>query len=159
MSELRPNRIDHVSIAVGDLDAAVAFFTQVIGLRLTHLETNSREGVREAMLLGASDQALAGADLASQPAVQLISPIGPSDGELGQSGVAKFLGERGDGLHHLALRVADVVKAAEAARGAGIRVFSQTPMGGTAGSQIVFLHPKDCFGVLIELVQAPKSHG
>jgi methylmalonyl-CoA/ethylmalonyl-CoA epimerase len=138
--------IDHVSIAVADLDGAVAFFTGVLGLRQTHAEVNEREGVSEVMLAGESGGAQ----------VQLISPVvsggaGASGGSL--SGVAKFLSERGSAIHHLALEVADVEVAANAARAAGVRVLGDTPLSGTKASRIVFLHPKDCHGVLIELVQ------
>lgn len=148
--------IDHVSIAVADLDGAVAFFTGVLGLRQTHAEVNEREGVSEVMLAGKSGGAQ----------VQLISPVvsgnagasgggasgaGASAGSL--SGVVKFLNERGSAIHHLALQVADVEVAARAAQAAGVRVLSETPLSGTKASKIVFLHPKDCHGVLIELVQ------
>jgi len=92
--------------------------------------------------------------------VQLISPVvwggaGASGAASGGSlsGVAKFLDERGSTIHHLALQVADVEVAARAARAAGVRVLSETPLSGTKESKIVFLHPKDCHGVLIELVQ------
>lgn len=150
--------IDHVSIAVADLDGAVAFFTGVLGLRQTHAEVNEREGVSEVMLAGESGGAQ----------VQLISPVvsggaGASGGGASGagadasggslSGVAKFLSERGSAIHHLALEVADVEVAANAARAAGVRVLSETPLSGTKASRIVFLHPKDCHGVLIELVQ------
>jgi len=130
--------IDHVSIAVADLDGAVAFFTGVLGLRQTHVEVNEREGVSEVMLAGE----------AGGTQVQLISPVGAGSG-----GVAKFLNESGSAIHHLALQVADVEVAANAARAAGVRVLSETPLSGTKASKIVFLHPKDCHGVLIELVQ------
>ena len=138
--------IDHVSIAVVDLDGAVAFFTGVLGLRQTHVEVNEREGVSEVMLAGKSGEAQ----------VQLISPVvvagaDASGGNL--SGVAKFLSERGSAIHHLALEVADVEVAANAARAAGVRVLNETPLSGAKESKIVFLHPKDCHGVLIELVQ------
>jgi methylmalonyl-CoA/ethylmalonyl-CoA epimerase len=160
MSGVGAGGIDHVSIAVTDLDGAVAFFTGVLGLRLAHSEVNEREGVSEVMLVGASGGAQ----------VQLIAPIaragaggaGETGGATsgadaanagGLSGVAKFLQERGSAIHHIALQVADVEAAAAAARSAGVRVLSDTPLSGTSGSQVVFLHPKDCHGVLIELVQ------
>lgn len=151
MNEMNPAGIDHVSIAVGDLDAAVEFFTSVLGLQLAHEEINEREGVREAMLVGsegASNRAY------GMGAVQLISPSTGIGSQTGANGVANYLQQRGNGLHHLAIRVPDVTKAAEAARAGGVRVLSETPLSGTAGSTIVFLHPKDCFGVLIELVQS-----
>jgi len=139
--------IDHVSIAVADLDGAVAFFTGVLGLRQTHAEVNERESVSEVMLVGESGGAQ----------VQLISPVvwggAGASGAADSGGVAKFLNERGSAVHHLALQVADVEVAARAAQAAGVRVLSETPLSGTRGSKIVFLHPKDCHGVLIELVQ------
>jgi methylmalonyl-CoA/ethylmalonyl-CoA epimerase len=82
--------------------------------------------------------------------VQLIAPIVSAGG---LSGVAKFLHERGSAIHHIALQVADVEAAVAAARSAGVRILSDTALSGTSGSQVVFLHPKDCHGVLIELVQ------
>jgi methylmalonyl-CoA/ethylmalonyl-CoA epimerase len=169
MSGVGAEGIDHVSIAVTDLDGAVAFFTGVLGLRVAHSEVNEREGVSEVMLVGAGGGAQ----------VQLIAPIARADaggaGEVGEtggtgetggnapgpdavnagglSGVAKFLHERGSAIHHIALQVADIGAAAAAARSAGVRVLSDTALSGTSGSQVVFLHPKDCHGVLIELAQ------
>jgi methylmalonyl-CoA/ethylmalonyl-CoA epimerase len=166
MSGVGAEGIDHVSIAVTDLDGAVAFFTGVLGLRVAHSEVNEREGVSEVMLVGAGGGAQ----------VQLIAPIarlgvggaggaggagaaggaapGPDAANAGGlSGIAKFLHERGAAIHHIALQVADVEAAAAAARSAGVRVLSGTALSGTSGSQVVFLHPKDCHGVLIELVQ------
>jgi methylmalonyl-CoA/ethylmalonyl-CoA epimerase len=158
MSGVGAEGIDHVSIAVTDLDGAVAFFTGVLGLRLAHSEVNEREGVSEVMLVGEGGGAQ----------VQLIAPIAEAGGTTetggaapgpdavnagGLSGVAKFLHERGSAIHHIALQVANVEAAAAAARSAGVRVLSDTPLSGTSGSKVVFLHPKDCHGVLIELVQ------
>ncbi len=147
MSDVSAEGIDHVSIAVGDLEGAVDFFTEVLGMHVAHVETNVREGVREAMLLGPAQS------LGSGAAVQLISPVNPTDESTDQTGVSKFLTERGDGLHHLAIKVTNVAEAAAAARKSGVRVLTEMPQSGTAGSKIVFLHPKDCFGVLIELVE------
>ena len=147
MSGINPQGIDHVSIAVRDLDAAVEFFTEVLGLHVAHAETNEREGVRETMLMGPTQ------GLGSEAAVQLISPATSAEEATGPTGVSKFLADRGDGLHHLAIRVTNVTEAAAAARKSGVRVLTEIPQGGTAGSKIVFLHPKDCFGVLIELVE------
>jgi methylmalonyl-CoA/ethylmalonyl-CoA epimerase len=100
---------------------------------------NEREGVSEVMLVGAGGGAQ----------VQLIAPVVVG----GEGGVAKFLHERGSAIHHIALQVADVEAAAATARSAGMRVLSNKALSGTSGSQVVFLHPKDCHGVLIELVQ------
>jgi methylmalonyl-CoA/ethylmalonyl-CoA epimerase len=147
MSDVNAEGIDHVSIAVGDLESAVDFFTEVLGMHVAHAETNVREGVRETMLMGPTQ------GLGSGAAVQLISPVPSAEEAAGQTGVSKFLADRGDGLHHLAIRVTNVAEAAAAARKSGVRVLTETPQGGTDGSKIVFLHPKDCFGVLIELVE------
>lgn len=131
--------IDHVGIAVADLDEAIAFHRDVLGLRLVHEETNDEQGVREAMLV-------AGAGGAQ---VQLLAPTGPA------SALGRFLDRAGPGLQQLAYRVADVAAVGEALRGRGLRLLYDRPQRGTAGSLINFVHPKDTGGVLIELVQHP----
>ena len=130
--------IDHVGIAVPDLDAAIAFYTSTMGGVLTHREENTEQGVVEAMI-GFGD----GAQL------QLLAPATP------ESTIATFIDKRGPGLQQLALRVPDVRAAADALRGAGLRLLYDEPRRGTAGSQINFIHPRDAGGVLIELVQPP----
>jgi methylmalonyl-CoA/ethylmalonyl-CoA epimerase len=131
--------VDHVGLAVPDLDAAIAFHTDVLGLVLLHREDNADADVAEAMLGTA-----AGAD-ATQ--VQLLAPLSAD------SPVAQFLECCGPGLQQLAYRVADVEEAARVLRGRGVRVLYDEPRRGTAGSRINFLHPKDCGGVLVELVE------
>lgn len=133
--------IDHVGIAVPDLDAAIAFHTDVLGGRLEHRETNDEQQVAEAMI------AFDGA--ASAARIQLIAPLGPT------STIAKFIARSGPGLQQLAVRVSDVAAASEVLRGRGIRLLYESPRRGTAGSSINFVHPKDAGGVLLELVQAP----
>lgn len=144
--------VDHVGLAVGDLDEAIAFHTRVLGLEVTHRETNTDQQVHEAML-GAPGAAPGAAQ------VQLLAPAGPT------STIARFLDRSGPGLQQLAYRVADVDAAADHLRAHGVRVLFEQARRGTAGSRVNFAHPKDCGGVLVELVQpaavpsAPTSPG
>jgi methylmalonyl-CoA/ethylmalonyl-CoA epimerase len=136
---LQITAIDHVGIAVPDLDAAIEFHTSVLGGVLAHRETNAEQGVEEAMIaFGDGAQ------------VQLLAPL--SD----ESTIAKFLDRNGPGLQQLAYRVPDVRAAAAAARAAGVRTLYDEPRRGTAGASINFLHPKDAGGVLVELVEPPR---
>ena len=136
---LQRTAVDHVGVAVPDLDAAITFYTETLGGRLTHRETNQAQGVDEAMIAFGTESGAA--------QIQLLAPLTP------ESTIAKFLDRNGPGLQQLALRVDDVVAAADAARAAGIRTLYDEPPRGTAGSSINFLHPKDAGGVLVELVQ------
>src|SRR6478609_7475898 len=140
---LQTSAIDHVGVAVPDLDAAITFNTGTLGGRLAHRETNQAQGVEEAMI------AFGTAPGAAQ--VQLLAPLTPD------STIAKFLDRNGPGLQQLALRVDDVVAASAAARAAGLRTLYDEPRRGTAGSSINFLHPKDAGGVLVELVEPASS--
>ncbi len=133
--------VDHVGIAVPDLDEALAFYRATFGFHLLHEESNPDQGVREAMLGVGSDE---GARL------QLLAPLDET------STIARFLERSGPGLQQLAYRVADVEEAAVVFRARGIRVLYDEPRRGTAGSRINFLHPKDCGGVLVELVEPPR---
>ncbi|MFF5080093.1 methylmalonyl-CoA epimerase [Actinoplanes sp. NPDC000266] len=131
-------RIDHVGIAVADLDEALVFYAETFGLRSVHEETNEEQGVREAMLAVGDG---------SGPRLQLLAPARPD------SAIAKFLDRSGPGLQQLAYTVADVEAASAALRARGLRLLYDTPKRGTAGSLINFVHPKDAGGVLVELVQ------
>ena len=131
--------IDHVGIAVADLDEALAFYAETFGLRCVHQETNEEQGVREAMLAVGAD--------GTGPRVQLLAPLRPD------SAIAKFLDRSGPGLQQLAYRVADVAAAGAALRARGLRLLYEEPKRGTAGSRINFVHPKDAGGILVELVQ------
>jgi len=146
MEELRGfvTAIDHVGIAVPDLDAAVAFHREHFGLELAHEEVNEEQGVREAMLRAPGDDG-AGA------AVQLLAPLTP------ESTIAKFLDRSGPGLQQLAYRVSDVDAATDALRARGLRLLYDAPVRGTAGSRVNFVHPKDAGGVLVELVEPPTG--
>lgn len=132
--------IDHVGIAVPDLDAAIDFHTGVLGGRLAHRETNPDQQIEEAMI--AFD---------SGAQIQLIAPSSP------ESTIAKFLDRNGPGLQQLAYRVSDITSASAAVRAAGLRLLYEQPRRGTAGSRINFIHPKDAGGVLVELVE-PAAH-
>ena len=130
-------RIDHVGLAVADLDAAIDFYARAFGLRSVHEEVNEEQGVREAMI----DIAGSGSYL------QLLAPLNA------QSTIAKFLDRNGEGMQQLAFRVADIDEAAARLRAAGVRLLYDSPKRGTAGSRVNFVHPKDCGGVLVELVE------
>jgi methylmalonyl-CoA/ethylmalonyl-CoA epimerase len=137
--------IDHVGIAVPDLDAAIAFHQEVLGNRVVHEETNAEQGVREAMIaVGPADTAGGGPEPAM---IQLLAPTGPG------STIAKFLDRSGPGLQQLAYRVSDIDAACQVLRGRGLRLLYDEPRRGTAGSRINFIHPKDAGGVLVELVE------
>jgi methylmalonyl-CoA/ethylmalonyl-CoA epimerase len=133
-------RIDHVGVAVPDLDAAIEFYERVFGLRCIHTEVNEEQGVREAMLAVG-----VGADR-----LQLLAPLTPD------STIAKFLDRHGPGLQQLAYTVTDVDAAATALRARGLRVLYDEARRGTAGSRVNFVHPKDCGGVLVELVEPAR---
>ena len=137
-------RIDHVGLAVNDLDAAIDFYQRVFGLRTVHEEVNEEQGVREAMV----DVAGSGSCL------QLLAPLRPD------SPIGKFLARNGEGIQQLAFRVTDIDVASERLRAAGVRLLYDAPKHGTADSRVNFIHPKDCGGVLVELVQpaAEASH-
>jgi methylmalonyl-CoA/ethylmalonyl-CoA epimerase len=136
--------IDHVGVAVPDLDAAVAFHRDVLGMHLVHEETNEEQGVREAMMAVGT----------SGSCVQLLAPLTP------QSPIGRFLERSGPGLQQVAYRVEDVDAVADVLRGRGMRLLYPQARRGTAGSRINFIHPKDAGGVLVELVEpAPGAHG
>ena len=130
--------VDHVGIAVPDLDAALAWYAETLGLVATHTETNEEQGVREAMLSAPGD---------TGAAVQLLAPLRPD------SPIGKFLDRNGPGIQQVAYRVADIDAACAALREKGLRLLYDAPRRGTADSRINFVHPKDAGGVLVELVQ------
>ncbi|MBP2476833.1 methylmalonyl-CoA/ethylmalonyl-CoA epimerase [Crossiella equi] len=137
--------IDHVGIAVPDLDEAIALHTGSFGLVVTHRETNEEQGVHEAMLS-------APGDTTGATQVQLLAPSRPD------STIAKFLGRSGPGLQQLAIRVTDLDAASAAIRGKGLRLIYDEARRGTGGSRVNFVHPKDAGGVLVELVEPAEGH-
>ena len=136
-------RIDHVGIAVPDLDEAIATYAKVFGAVVTHEEVNEEQGVREAMLAVGD----------SGSSIQLLAPLRPD------SPIGKFLERQGPGIQQIAYGVDDIDAAAAQIRAGGMRMLYDTAKQGTAGSKVNFVHPKDCGGVLVELVQSsPDSH-
>lgn len=131
-------RIDHVGIAVPDLDQAVEFYQRVFGMRCVHQETNDEQGVREAMLA------------VGEPGgghLQLLAPLSAT------SPIARFLDRHGPGVQQVAYTVTDLDATCATLRERGVRLLYEQPRAGTAGSRINFVHPKDAGGVLVELVQ------
>jgi methylmalonyl-CoA/ethylmalonyl-CoA epimerase len=132
--------IDHVGIAVRDLDAAVALYENAFGAEVVHRETVEHDGVEEVLLA------------AGGSFIQLLCPTRPD------SPVATSLERRGEGLHHVAYRVESCAAALGAARAAGIEVIDEEPRPGSRGTSVAFLHPRSCLGTLVELVEeAPEG--
>ncbi len=127
--------IDHVAIAVRDLDAAIDYYARAFGATVDHREVVDYDGVEEAMLKVAESY------------VQLLTPTRPD------SPVAKAIDKRGEGLHHIAYRVADCAEALAAMQAAGATAIDTAPRHGSRGTTVAFIHPKGSFGTLIELVQ------
>lgn len=133
--------IDHVGVAVEDIDAALALYQNSLGMPLVHRETVADQGV-EAALLDVGDGH-----------VELLQPLGP------ETAVGKFLARRGPGLHHVAYRVEDVQSTLGALASAGLRLIDEQPRIGIRGSRVAFLHPASTGGVLTEIVQpAEEAH-
>ena len=133
-------RVDHVGVAVDDLEAAIALHERDYGMTLAHREVIDEQGV-EAVLLDVGENH-----------VELLRPLG-SDTPVG-----RFLAKRGPGLHHVAYQVADVDSALAALRERGLRLIDETPRTGIRGSRVAFLHPAASGGVLTEIVQPAEAH-
>ena len=127
--------IDHVAIAVRDLEAAIEYYASAFGATVAHREIVERDGVEEALIKVADSY------------IQLTSAIRPD------SPIAKSIEKRGEGLHHIGYRVDDCAKALEAVKDNGHRVIDEQPRPGSRGTTVAFVHPKTAFGTLIELVQ------
>ena len=136
-------RIDHVGIAVADLDEAIDYYRRVFGVGVVHQEVNEEQGVREAML--------AVGDSGSY--IQLLAPLTPD------STIATFLDRHGPGVQQIAYGVEDVEATSAELRAKGVRLLYDTARRGTAGSRVNFVHPKDAGGVLVELVEAAPPDG
>src|SRR4051812_37768979 len=128
-------RIDHIGVAVEDLDAAIALHETTYGMELVHREVVSEQGV-EAVLLDVGENH-----------VELLRPLAED------TPVGRFLASRGPGLHHVAYQVADIEATLATLRAAGVRVIDEAPRTGIRGSRVAFLHPAASGGVLTELVQ------
>lgn len=135
-------RIDHVGIAVPDLDVAIAFYRDNFDMHVEHEEVNEEQGVREAMLRVGD----------SPSCIQLLAPLSPD------STIGKFLDKSGPGIQQMAYGVDDIDKVCATLRERGVRLLYDAPKNGTAGSRVNFIHPKDAGGVLVELVQAGDGH-
>ncbi|MGO1165818.1 MAG: methylmalonyl-CoA epimerase [Janibacter sp.] len=129
--------IDHVGVAVPDLDEAIAFYRDSYGMELAHEETNEEQGVREAMMRVGD----------SGSCIQLLAPLDDS------STIAKFLDKNGQGIQQLAYRVEDIDAVCATLLERGLRLLYETPKRGTANSRVNFIHPKDARGILVELVE------
>ena len=129
-------RIDHIGVAVEDLDEAVELYTTRLGLPLQHRETVEEQGV-EAVLIGVGDSH-----------VELLRPLGP------ETAVGRFLQRNGPGMHHVAYATEDIAAALDALREAGLRLIDERPRAGIRNSRVAFVHPKSTGGVLTELVEA-----
>ena len=127
--------IDHVAIAVNDLEAAVEYYRETFGCEVEHREVVERDGVEEALLRVADSY------------VQLLTPTRDD------SPVAKYLANKGEGLHHVGYRVVDCAAALESVKAHGGRVIDEVPRPGSRGTTVAFVHPKGALGTLIELVQ------
>jgi methylmalonyl-CoA epimerase len=127
--------VDHVAIAVRDLDAAVAYYADTFGATVAHRERIETDGVEEALLKVADSY------------IQLLTPIRAG------SPVAKYLEKQGEGIHHVGYRVNDCAEALQSVKDHGGRVIDEVPRPGSRGTTVAFVHPKGAFGTLIELVQ------
>jgi methylmalonyl-CoA/ethylmalonyl-CoA epimerase len=133
--------LDHVGVAVSDLDAAIAFYRDLLGFQVVHREDNLDQQVSEVMLSS-------GDGVVGRNQLQLLLPFAEN------SVLQRFLVRRGGGgLHHVAYAVSDVRSASKILRQCGVRVLYDAPRAGTRGSQINFVHPRDAGGVLLELVE------
>ena len=127
--------IDHVAIAVQDLEAAIAYYADTFGAVVAHRERIDSDGVEEALLKVADSY------------IQLLTPTRPD------SPVAKYLEKKGEGIHHVGYRVDDCATALQSVKDHGGEVIDQVPRPGSRGTTVAFVHPKGAFGTLIELVQ------
>ncbi len=127
--------IDHVAIAVNDLDAAIAYYADTFGATVTHRERVDSDGVEEALLRVADSY------------IQLLTPTRDD------STVAQYLQKKGEGIHHVGYRVADCAAALQSVKDHGGRTIDQAPRPGSRGTMVAFVHPKGAFGTLIELVE------
>jgi methylmalonyl-CoA epimerase len=135
MTEPLLTEIDHVAIAVPDLDEAIGYYEQTFGATVDHREVVESDGVEEALLKVADSY------------IQLLTPIRED------SPVAKYLEKKGPGLHHIGYRVSDCGVALQSVKDHGGKVIDEAPRPGSRGTTVAFVHPKGAFGTLIELVQ------
>jgi methylmalonyl-CoA epimerase len=133
-------RVDHIGVAVEDLDAAIALHEETYGMAVAHREVVAEQGV-EAVLLDVGENH-----------IELLRPLNQ------ETPVGRFLSKRGPGLHHVAYQVADVQATLDALRDRGLRLIDEAPRTGIRGSRVAFLHPESSGGVLTEIVQPSEGH-
>lgn len=133
-------RIDHVGVAVEDLDASIALYEKTYNMTLVHREVVEEQGV-EAVLLDVGENH-----------VELLAPLGPD------TPVGKFLAKKGPGIHHVAYQVEDIDSVLASLKESGLRLIDETPRIGIRGSRVAFLHPAASGGVLTEIVEPAAGH-
>ena len=134
------NRVDHIGVAVEDLDAALELYERHYGMTLVHRETVAEQGV-EAVLLDVGENH-----------IELLAATGPD------TPVGKFLARKGPGMHHVAYQVDDIEAALAALKASGLRLIDETPRAGIRNSRVAFLHPATAGGLLTEIVQPAEVH-
>jgi methylmalonyl-CoA epimerase len=134
------NRVDHIGVAVEDIDAALELYERDYAMTLVHREVVTEQGV-EAVLLDVGENH-----------VELLAPTGPD------TPVGRFLAKRGPGIHHVAYQVDDIEAALAALKASGQRLIDETPRTGIRNSRVAFLHPKTSGSVLTEIVQPAADH-
>ena len=141
---MKITNIDHVGIAVADLDTAIAFYEKAYGMTCVHQEINEEQGVREAMMAVGDSGSF----------IQLLMPLNPD------TTIGRFLDKSGPGIQQMAYRVDNLDEVSEHLRGEGLRLLYDAPKTGTAGSRVNFIHPKSSGGILVELVEpGPDAMG
>ncbi|HST41483.1 MAG TPA: methylmalonyl-CoA epimerase [Conexibacter sp.] len=133
-------RIDHIGVAVEDLDAALALYEDALRMPVVHRETVTEQGV-EAILLDVGEGH-----------VELLKPLGPD------TPVGKYLAKKGPGIHHVAYQVEDIEATLASLKASGLRLIDETPRIGIRGSKVAFVHPAATGGVLTEIVQPAEGH-
>jgi len=136
----RIKRIDHIAIVVDDLEAALGFWREALGLELQAIE-----------------------EVPEQKSLVAFLPIGESEVELvkpttNDSGVSRYLEKRGPGMHHVCFEVDDIQAALDRLRERGVRLINETPLSGSGGKKIAFIHPESAHGVLVELYELPQQN-
>jgi methylmalonyl-CoA/ethylmalonyl-CoA epimerase len=134
------NRIDHIGVAVEDLDASLALYERDYAMTLVHRETVTQQGV-EAVLLDVGENH-----------IELLAPTGPD------TPVGKFLAKKGPGMHHVAYQVDDIESTLASLKESGLRLIDETPRTGIRNSRVAFLHPSTAGGLLTEIVQPAEVH-
>lgn len=133
-------RVDHIAVAVADLEKALRFYTEHLGLELLEIETVEEQGVKVAKLNVGNTH------------IELLEPLSEN------SPVGRFIAKKGEGLHHICLGVEDIESGIENLKGCGVRLIDETPKIGAGGAKIAFVHPKSTGGVLMELSQPSGDH-